>query len=231
MTYFLTGAFIIGFTHKYRIADRKKRQADWLKYFTYLGIVNILFAGIYFNRLYFHYLCILIIFISFGEILRLTVSTGKLLQGIAALCFFSIGYFGLYKFSQSDRNILFYALFLVTVFDAFSQLTGQLIGKRALIPSVSPSKTLEGLAGGILFTMLTSVLLRDLRGNGISEAIVIGFGVAAFAFLGDISASRIKRIFGVKDFSNLIPGHGGFTDRFDSLVFSGLFLYIVEIIR
>jgi phosphatidate cytidylyltransferase len=55
----------------------------------------------------------------------------------------------------------------------------------------------------------------------------LGIGIATFAFFGDISASFIKRKFGVKDFSHLIPGHGGFLDRFDSLIFSGLFIYVI----
>ena len=69
--------------------------------------------------------------------------------------------------------------------------------------------------------------MHDLTGMNGLTAMVLGFGIATFAFLGDVSASFVKRKFGVKDFSALIPGHGGFLDRFDSLIFAGSFMYLI----
>ena len=73
-------------------------------------------------------------------------------------------------------------------------------------------------------------MIHDLLDLNILQSIALGFGVSSFAFLGDISSSLIKRKFEVKDFSKLIPGHGGFLDRFDSLIFSGLFMYLIIVL-
>jgi phosphatidate cytidylyltransferase len=143
--------------------------------------------------------------------------------------FFTFGFYGFLKFSLLDQHVLFYVLFLVTVFDAFSQLTGQIIGKRKLLPFISPNKTLEGLIGGYIFCVLTSMLICELLEINVLQSLALGTGISLFAFLGDASASFIKRKFGVKDFSQIIPGHGGFLDRFDSLIFSGLFIYVIHV--
>jgi len=168
-----------------------------------------------------------IICIGYLEIIRLIIRTNKVGLGVIVLLFFTLGFYGFYKFSLLDRQLLFYVLFLVTVFDAFSQLTGQLIGKRKLLPSISPNKTLEGLIGGYIFCVLTSMLILELLGINVFQSSTLGTGISAFAFLGDVSASFVKRKFAVKDFSQIIPGHGGFLDRFDSLIFSGLFMYVI----
>ncbi|RLD54525.1 MAG: hypothetical protein DRJ05_14495 [Bacteroidetes bacterium] len=115
----------------------------------------------------------------------------------------------------------------MTVFDAFSQISGQLLGKRKLFPKISPNKTVEGLFGGFMASIFTSFMIRDLLGINEIQSVAIGFGVSLFAFAGDFLASYCKRKFGIKDFSNLIPGHGGFLDRFDSLILGGLFMYLL----
>ena len=61
----------------------------------------------------------------------------------------------------------------------------------------------------------------------ITKSMIIGFGISSFAFIGDFFASYIKRKFGIKDFGNLLPGHGGFLDRFDSLIMGSLFTLII----
>jgi phosphatidate cytidylyltransferase len=88
---------------------------------------------------------------------------------------------------------------------------------------------LEGLIGGYIFCVLTSMLICELLEINVLQSLVLGTGISVFAFLGDASASFIKRKFGVKDFSQIIPGHGGFLDRFDSLIFSGLFIYVIHV--
>ena len=98
---------------------------------------------------------------------------------------------------------------------------------RKLLPVISPNKTIEGLIGGYFFSVATAMLMHDLAVLNVFEAMALGFGIATCAFFGDFSASVVKRKFGVKDFSALIPGHGGFLDRFDSLIFAGSFMYLI----
>ncbi len=224
--YLIVGAYAMVLINKKK--SDLQRKENWLKYFSYLVIVGLLFTSILFDRKLFHYLSIIIIFFGYFEIIQLIILTKKVILGFTTLVFFTFGFYGFYEFSLLDRQILFYVLFIVIVFDAFSQLTGQLFGKRKLLPAVSPNKTIEGLIGGYLISLLTSILLCKLLKINIVQSMALTSGISAFAFLGDISASFIKRKFGVKDFSHLIPGQGGFLDRFDSLIFSSLFIFLIH---
>ena len=109
----------------------------------------------------------------------------------------------------------------VTSFDAFSQIAGQLFGRHSIAPGISPNKTVEGLAGGIVMGILTCFCLRSFLDFAAGKSILLGLLITGTAFVGDILASWYKRRCGVKDYSNLIPGHGGILDRFDSLISSG----------
>jgi phosphatidate cytidylyltransferase len=103
---------------------------------------------------------------------------------------------------------------------------GRLFGKRKLIPSVSPAKTVEGSLGGLLVAVLIAwayvqFLMKPYAQLSMLPAGVVAFGalIAIVAQLGDLAESLIKRDAGVKDSSKLLPGHGGILDRFDSLLF------------
>lgn len=110
-------------------------------------------------------------------------------------------------------------------------------GKHKLIPSVSPGKTVEGAIGGLVLTLIGSMLIRDagLMLDGFNVALfpsfsvgrylLIGAGVAVSGQVGDLCESYLKRDAGLKDTGNLLPGHGGFLDRFDSLAFAAPLLY------
>jgi CDP-diglyceride synthetase len=115
----------------------------------------------------------------------------------------------------------FALLFLVTAaLDGFSQVVGQLLGRRPLAPRISPAKTIEGLAGGLVAAVAVAVLARGvlMEESGLAHAAMLAI-LAGFAGLaGDLSASWAKRRAGIKDYSAALPGQGGFLDRFDSLL-------------
>lgn len=108
--------------------------------------------------------------------------------------------------------------------DAFALFGGSLFGKHKAFPDVSPNKTIEGCISGAIFAVIAGVILYFvLRANyGLSLVccIVTAFVCSSFGQVGDLAASLIKRMSGLKDYSNLIPGHGGAMDRIDSLLFS-----------
>lgn len=116
---------------------------------------------------------------------------------------------------------------LIWTNDTFAFLVGSLIGKHKLLERISPNKTVEGFFGGMVFTFLVSIILTfkfvDLTWV---EWLVIAAIVSVFGVLGDLIESMFKRQAGVKDSSNLIPGHGGFLDRFDSVIFAAPFIFI-----
>jgi phosphatidate cytidylyltransferase len=106
-----------------------------------------------------------------------------------------------------------YLFTVVVIFDGFSQICGQLFGRHKMVPRISPGKTWEGFLGGIAITAAIMVLyLRDVH------AILLILLLAIGALAGDLLASYFKRICGVKDYGNWIPGHGGLLDRFDGFL-------------
>ncbi len=131
-------------------------------------------------------------------------------------------------------------LFLIFVFiwanDSFAYLFGVSFGKHRIWPEVSPKKSWEGSIGGFIMVMLICAAFWKWAGFDFSFITWIGFGavVVISATLGDFFESYLKRIAGVKDSGSILPGHGGFYDRFDSTLFavpaSVVYLHLVQII-
>ena len=108
--------------------------------------------------------------------------------------------------------------------DTFAYFTGRIFGKHKLAPNLSPKKTVEGSLGGILFAIIGCIVygliveaLTDLEANYLVLGI-LGFVLSIISQIGDIWASLIKREHGIKDYSRMLPGHGGVMDRFDSIL-------------
>lgn len=121
------------------------------------------------------------------------------------------------------RLALIVLLFVVTVMtDTFAYLTGMLIGRHKLLESISPKKTWEGFIGGAVVATFVSVMfyIRVINSD-ISIPLITGLMLllSIIGQLGDLFFSAIKRYYGVKDFSNIMPGHGGILDRLDSIIF------------
>ena len=116
---------------------------------------------------------------------------------------------------------------LIWTNDTFAFLVGKNLGKHKLFERISPNKTIEGFVGGMVFTFLVSLILASqFTAHSYVQWIVIAGIVSIFGVLGDLIESMFKRQAGVKDSSNFIPGHGGFLDRFDSVIFAAPFIFI-----
>ncbi len=168
-------------------------------------------------------LAFLIIIAGFLELLRLFKDSG-----FAGKVFFSVSIvimsllsMGFILFSMKEKGVVLFAFLILSIFDGFSQVSGQLLGKTKLLPKISPNKTVEGLAGGALVAVLSGLVFKNLVPTTSFRAMILAAVVVAFAFSGDAVKSLYKRKYNVKDFSNLIPGHGGVLDRFDSLIAGG----------
>ncbi len=150
-----------------------------------------------------------------------------------------INMFLIFPIANSSGRSFFFTALLISVFtDIFALVFGKLLGKRFIYPSISPNKTLEGTLLGLaipsfLFLFLGYLFIEEkIIGSKIfSEYLVISQLIDIFGYLitffvilissfasisGDLLASKSKRLMGIKDFSNLLPGHGGVLDRIDS---------------
>jgi phosphatidate cytidylyltransferase len=122
----------------------------------------------------------------------------------------------------------YFYLFVVTALNDIAQfIAGKTFGRHRIAARISPQKTWQGLAGGVLASVVVSVVLGGyLQLAGFGPLIVLALLLAPAGFLGDLLFSAAKRWLGIKDFSNLIPGHGGMLDRADSLVLTAPLLYL-----
>ncbi len=143
---------------------------------------------------------------------------------------------GLPKFSTLDPEKTFtlevFMLFvLIWSSDTFAYLTGKFFGKHKMAPKISPKKTWEGFAGGVVLTLVLGFFVEqyfpELRGNWM----IVGLLVSIFAPLGDLVESQLKRSFAVKDSGNIIPGHGGVLDRLDSFIICAPVVYLYFILE
>lgn len=128
-------------------------------------------------------------------------------------------------------NYLLYVLLVTTMSDTFAHFFGTMIGKKKLCPKISPNKTVEGLIGGVAFgTFIGSVFFLTFidPASNILLVAVVTLILSLVAEFGDLVFSAIKRKYGVKDYGNIMPGHGGVLDRLDSLIYAILaFSYLV----
>ncbi len=142
---------------------------------------------------------------------------------------FSIGVVSIvYILLQYGNLFTFFAILSISISDIAAYEGGKRIGKRKLIESISPNKTIEGLIFGLLFgTIFMSVNIYVNLQINILNTVIISFLFILFGVVGDLFMSRIKRTVGIKDSSDTLPGHGGFLDRIDSYLLSFTFLLLL----
>ncbi|HRW95004.1 MAG TPA: phosphatidate cytidylyltransferase [Bacteroidales bacterium] len=221
ISYFLIGGIAFYFISKKK--TKEEAHQNRIKYIVYFIIINALFLSIVFLPLVFRVLGWIIIVTGFYELVNLFVRSGYLKKRFFLVSIFIYALFatGFLLFTAMDKEKILFTFVILSVFDSFSQITGQLLGKHKIAPSTSPRKTWEGAAGGLIVSLITAVLIKELIGMGAGSAILLAAGIVLWALLGDLTASFYKRHYNVKDYSRLIPGHGGVLDRFDSLIAGG----------
>ena len=143
--------------------------------------------------------------------------------GLAYPCFL-FGLLMMISVSESWLDVLVLAAFSTWLCDAFALFGGMAFGKHKLAPSVSPKKTVEGCICGAIAGALTGVALYFIpftcKDIPLWLCVLTCFIASSMGQIGDLAESLVKRMIGIKDFSALIPGHGGLFDRADSLLFS-----------
>lgn len=193
----------------------------WVAY--YFSQYLILFGGVY--------LTVVLFGMIITQDIKSSCSQFALALNLLLLSFIFQLFSGI-RIIENGMNWLLFLFFLVNLADVFAYTFGSLYGRRKLLPKVSPGKSKEGALGSLILTCLMSILFSYILKLPINwmEAIFLGVVLNILSVMGDLALSLIKRDIGIKDYGQLIPGHGGFLDRFDSFIFTlPAFYYFIMI--
>jgi phosphatidate cytidylyltransferase len=204
-----------------RKVNRAERRARWIKFGVYFVVVMTILGAAYLGKVWLQALLAVIVAAGALEVRRalgLARAAGEHLS-LRVWTFYGLivlaAWLGLY---QLATGTVAYIYVVVAGFDGFSQVTGQLLGRHKLVPNISPGKTFEGAAGGIIGGLGTAILARQIIGESSLAALKVGLLICVAGLAGDLSASWLKRRAGIKDYGRMLPQHGGILDRFDSLL-------------
>ena len=195
--------------------------------------ISIILGFIYFcatyNNIFLFSLATIVYIIIFFEIkfyFRKFFKTITFYLLLSYICF-CLYFFKFFVFF--DFHIL---VFSIILFDSLSYITGILIGKNYIFKKISPKKTFEGYFGGVVLTNLIMILFFLILNKNINLIYLLFFinFIIFFSIIGDLVQSYFKRKNYIKDSSSLLPGHGGFFDRFDSFLASNIFLLFYSIL-
>ncbi|MHB1688019.1 MAG: phosphatidate cytidylyltransferase [Ignavibacteriaceae bacterium] len=242
---FILAIALISYYEFYSFTKNKNANANlWLGeaiLFTLLLNQYHFFVG------YFSFFLMIVFLISLVELFRnngsAILNIGTTFLGIFYIGLFSSSIIGIREFyssgiamdSQSDEIYLHGGYLIISILatiwicDSAAFYGGTALGKHKLFPRVSPNKSWEGAIFGFIFAVLTMILAHAIVLNflPLTEIIIFGIIIGTIGQAGDLVESLLKRDAGVKDSSNLIPGHGGLFDRFDSLLFSAPVILLV----
>ncbi|MDA0757495.1 MAG: phosphatidate cytidylyltransferase [Bacteroidetes bacterium] len=132
-------------------------------------------------------------------------------------------------FNTYNPLVVYSFLALIWISDSAAYVFGVNFGKRPLLKSVSPKKSMEGFVGGIIFSIILSILFYKYLNTEfftLTQWVVLGLLTSCLGALGDLVQSQFKREAGVKDSGKWLPGHGGLYDRMDSIIFAAPFIYL-----
>lgn len=133
---------------------------------------------------------------------------------------------------NKPNGVLWVFLLVITVvmIDSFGYLVGRFFGRTKLIPAISPKKTWEGFLASVAGALAGGFLAGYLLGSSVWFGLLFGLSLLISSVLGDLSESLIKRDLNVKDMGDVLPGHGGFMDRLDSMLPSSFVAYLLSLV-
>lgn len=199
-------------------------------YFTRIGKTDLFLEFL----LVFSYIY-LFLMLAFAVFSKGSIGIGNDLTAAGMIFYVIVGFASIVMLREAPHGGYLYLLIFLSAWitDTGAYFTGVFFGKHKLIPDVSPKKTVEGAVGGVITCILTFVIfgaivgaISDLTPHYLRLALV-GLVTSIVSMVGDLIASLLKRKYGVKDYGRLFPGHGGVMDRFDSVLATAPFLFIL----
>lgn len=213
---------MIGLREFYKAVEKKNINPIYI--IGYLGTTGM-FLSFIFNMKLFNFLLTILILICLSSVVFLK----KIKLEDIAVTLIGIFYIPLLLFHVMylDNTKYIWFIFIIAFgTDTFAYIIGNLLGKRKLCPMISPNKTIEGSIGGIIGSILLSLFYSNVYELGnIWIVSIMAFIGSITSQIGDLTASKIKRQVGIKDYGFIMPGHGGVLDRFDSIIFTAPVIY------
>ncbi len=195
-----------------------------INYIGYLGAIGIFLTNIFYNisiGLVLYFITALVLINLLARKRTSIIDVAGTLLGVLYIPFFL---FYIYKL---DGTLYIWLIFLIAFgTDTFAYVAGNLFGKNKLAPNISPNKTIEGSLGGILGSLVITLIFGYFTGiDSLWKLMILSILASIISQVGDLVASRIKRLAKIKDYGFIMPGHGGILDRFDSIIFCGPLIY------
>ena len=174
---------------------------------------------------------LLLVFLAIPVFTTTFSANDALMAGAIVVMMYTFGHAFLEIYAL-DPLYIWFILVATYATDTGAYFSGVFFGKHKLCERISPKKTIEGSIGGILFSWILSILFAIFVFKDASYPLLIAAGllIPFVSQIGDLSFSSIKRLYNVKDFSNIFPGHGGIMDRIDSLVFDLILFYALMVV-
>jgi len=205
-----------------------------LKLFSVPGILSLLLLWIFlipeqysdlldgfdYTKLELFFLGVLL-FLTYTVITKNRFTFEDVAFSIMSILYVGLGFYFFIETREESLIYVFYSLFIIWATDSGAYFIGRAIGKHKLWPEISPNKTTEGFFGGVVSALAVAALFSvfgDMKVPTVILLMATAF-LSVFGQIGDLVESALKRHYNVKDSGNILPGHGGMLDRFDSLLF------------
>ncbi|MET3697951.1 phosphatidate cytidylyltransferase [Bacillus oleivorans] len=165
---------------------------------------------------------IVLLFLTYTVITKNKVTFDDVSFSILSTLYVGIGFYFLIVTREEGLYFILYSLFIIWTTDSGAYFIGKAYGKRKLWPEISPNKTVEGSIGGVVCAIITAIVFFLVYPAITDNLVIYVIGtivLSVFGQIGDLVESALKRYYNVKDSGDILPGHGGILDRFDSLLF------------
>lgn len=162
-----------------------------------------------------------LLFLTYTVITKNRFTYEDVAFSILSVLYVGLGFFFFIETREASLTYVFYSLFMIWATDSGAYFIGRAFGKHKLWPEISPNKTTEGFFGGVLSALIVAALFSIFADMEVSTILLLAATafLSVFGQIGDLVESAMKRHYNVKDSGNILPGHGGMLDRFDSLLF------------
>lgn len=238
--FYLILGVILGLMALWEMLKEEKNVPIYMKFISFVVCLMLITKNFiepdYMNIINYPLLISMFFIYSFGVIINKDLKKYNYKDGLWLFCItllIGLMFNGFIKVRMLGLYQIIYCLLIATMTDTFALFGGKLFGEHKLCREISPNKTIEGsLVGSLLGTIIGTLFYCFAIGDmNVGITILLTIILSIFGQLGDLFFSSIKRYYKIKDFSNIIPGHGGILDRLDSLLFVilGFLLYMVII--